>query len=156
MILVVYACSIGLPISEFDGVPSINGCLGGGITLATLVWCFGSISGSHLNPAVSIAFLFTGKINPLTASFYIASQLFGALSGSFILDAIVPEFAKGTLSVTQLNNELTLAQGFGVEFIITFILVLTVYACVDKHRNDLNGSFPLQIGKFFDVFFFFF
>lgn len=153
MILVIYACSIGLPITEIDGVPSINGCLGGGLTLATLVWCFGSISGAHLNPAVSIAFLFTGKINPLVASFYIGSQLFGALSGAFVLDAIVPDFAKGTLSVTQLSSELTLAQGFGVEFIITFILVLTVYACVDKHRKDLNGSFPLQIGKYTPLYF---
>lgn len=44
MLLTLYACSIGLPIAE-SNVPSINGCLGGGLTLASLIWVMGSVSG---------------------------------------------------------------------------------------------------------------
>jgi hypothetical protein len=83
-LLTLYACSIGMPISE-QSVPSLNGCLGGGLTLATLVWCLGNVSGGHFNPAVTIAFLFTGKINPLLTMLYVGSQLVGALTGASVL-----------------------------------------------------------------------
>lgn len=83
-LLTLYACSIGMPIGE-QTVPSLNGCLGGGLTLATLVWCLGNVSGGHFNPAVTIAFLFTGKINPLLTMLYVGSQLVGALTGASVL-----------------------------------------------------------------------
>lgn len=145
MILTLYACSIGLPIAE-KNVPSINGCLGGGLTLASLIWALGNISGGHLNPAVSIAFLFTGKINPLMTLFYVASQLIGASTGAIILQNLVPAQAQGNLSVTSIHSDITIGQAFGIELIITFILVITIFSCVDSRRSDLHGSFPLQIG----------
>jgi MIP family channel proteins len=116
------------------------------LTLASLVWVLGSISGGHLNPAVTISFLFTGKINPLMAFFYVGAQLCGSISGSFILINIAPEAARSNLSVTQVHPEINLIQAFGVELIITFILVFTIFSCVDARRKDLHGSFPLQIG----------
>lgn len=87
LILTLYACSIGLPIGE-SKVPSLNGCLGGGLTLGTLVWCLGNVSGGHFNPAVTIAFLFTGKINPLLTLFYVGAQLVGAITGASILKVL--------------------------------------------------------------------
>ena len=50
------------------------------------------------------------------------------------------------LGLTLLNKNLTLSQGVGVEIIITFILMLTIFACLDSQRKDLGGSFPLTIG----------
>ena len=50
------------------------------------------------------------------------------------------------IGLTTLGNSVTAFQGFGVECIITFILVLTIFACIDKKRKDLGGSFPLTIG----------
>lgn len=50
------------------------------------------------------------------------------------------------LSVTGIHKDITIGQAIGVELIITFILVLTIFSCVDSSRNDLHGSFPLQIG----------
>jgi aquaporin-4 len=147
MLLTLYACSIGLPIAERGGVPSINGCLGGGLTLATLVWCLGNVSGGHLNPAVTVAFLLTGKINPVLTLLYIGSQCFGAFTGAKILISIVPEYARGSLSVTQVHPDVDLVQAYFIELIITFILVFAIFSCVDSRRNDLHGSFPLQIGS---------
>jgi aquaporin-4 len=40
----------------------------------------------------------------------------------------------------------TVEQAFGIEFMITFVLVFTVFASVDNRRTDLNGSTPLTIG----------
>ena len=50
------------------------------------------------------------------------------------------------LTQTQLHTKLSHWQGFGIEAVITFILVLTIFACIDNERKDLGGSFPLSIG----------
>ena len=46
----------------------------------------------------------------------------------------------------MLNQQITPIQGLGVEAIITFILLLTIFASIDSKRKDLGGSFPLSIG----------
>ena len=50
------------------------------------------------------------------------------------------------LGVTQVHNNLTTSQGFGVEFFSTFTLVLIVFGVCDEHRKDIRGSAPLAIG----------
>ncbi len=51
-----------------------------------------------------------------------------------------------SVGVTAISSEITAYQGFGVEAIITFILILTIFASIDGKRKDLGGSFPLSIG----------
>ena len=105
----------------------------------------GNVSGGHFNPSVTIAFLFTGKINPLMTIMYVGAQLLGGFTGATILNSFAADKA-GNLSVTLIHPDIHLGQGFAVEMLITFILVLTIFSCVDTRRNDLTGSFPLQIG----------
>lgn len=50
------------------------------------------------------------------------------------------------IGVTLLNKEITQTQGVLIEILITFILIMCVFACLDKRRKDLKGSFPLTIG----------
>lgn len=115
------------------------------MTLATLIWCMGNVSGGHFNPSVTIAFLFTGKINPLLTIMYVGAQLLGGFTGATILYSFASDKA-GNLTVTLVHPDIHLGQGFAVEMLITFILVFTIFSCVDSRRNDLTGSFPLQIG----------
>jgi len=44
------------------------------------------------------------------------------------------------------NPTLAVAQALGVEFIITLVLVLTVFGVCDENRDDIKGSAPLAIG----------
>lgn len=48
--------------------------------------------------------------------------------------------------MTALGPEVSAGQGFAIELLITFVLVITVFATCDGSRNDLNGSGPLAIG----------
>jgi glycerol uptake facilitator-like aquaporin len=50
------------------------------------------------------------------------------------------------IGLTLLHQNVSPFQGFLVEALITFILILTVFSCIDKHRKDLHGSFPHSIG----------
>merc|ERR1712150_106231 len=48
--------------------------------------------------------------------------------------------------ITQLGLELSPGQGFLIEFVVTFVLVLTVYAAAADEENEAKGSAPLAIG----------
>ena len=53
-----------------------------GFAVASLVQCFGHISGGHLNPAISLAMLFTSKISPLRGVVYVIAQCGGGIAGA--------------------------------------------------------------------------
>ncbi|XP_067824384.1 aquaporin-1-like isoform X2 [Heptranchias perlo] len=130
------------------GVPAdiVQIALTFGLAIATLAQSIGHISGAHLNPAVTLGLLVGCQISILRAATYILSQMLGAVAASAILFGLTPKSRNGTLGVNALGDGVTSAQGLGVEIIITFQLVLCVFATTDKRRTDLSGSGPLAIG----------
>lgn len=146
-ILTLVVCGLGIKLNANDDpVPSINGALGGGLTLATMIWSTNCISGGNLNPAISIVLVLTKELDVLRGIFYIIFQLLGALAGAATLSALIPNEAQSQIAVTLVNKDVSMLKAFGVEVIITFLLALTVFACIDKKRKDLGGSYPLSIG----------
>jgi glycerol uptake facilitator-like aquaporin len=147
-ILTLVVCAIGISLNKNNPskTPSINGALGGGLTLGTMIWCMNCISGGNLNPAISIALVVTNELLLIRGIFYIFSQLLGAYMGSVTLNFLLPEAVRANVGLTLLNQHISIAKGFGVEFMITFLLAITVFASIDKTRKDLNGSIPLSIG----------
>lgn len=145
-ILTLVVCGLGLSFNKDESVPSINGALGGGLTLATMIWCTNCISGGNLNPAISIVLVLTNDLDLMRGIFYVIFQLLGALSGAATLNYLVPSALRPGLGVTLVNDKVSLLKGFGIEVIITFLLAFCVFACLDKKRKDLGGSFPLAIG----------
>ena len=151
------------PIAEFFGVMFLIliGCgsteafeeskivrisLAFGLSIATLVWTTAHVSGGHLNPAISFAFLVSRKMGILQFFLYIIAQLVGAIVGAAILKGIVPEsLAIDTLGTSAPNAAVSSGQCFGIELLITFILVWTVLASVDSNRK-FSGSGALAIG----------
>ncbi|KAM4629197.1 aquaporin-4-like [Polymixia lowei] len=117
-----------------------------GLSIATLIQCFGHISGAHLNPAVTAAMVVTRKLSLAKAVFYLLAQCLGAVVGAAILYGVTPGSVRGGMGVTTVNTSIFVGHALVVELFITFELVFTVFATCDPKRNDLNGSSALAIG----------
>ena len=100
-----------------------------GLALAVMISCVGHISGAHFNPAVTTGFLVTGRMSAGEWAAYIVSQLLGATLAALLLLALVPG-ATGTnppLGGQALAPGVGFGAGVGIEIILTFFLVFTVF-----------------------------
>merc|ERR1712012_1260910 len=156
MFLVLVGCgSCFGPASGDAGYVRITLCFG--VTVATIAQSIGHISGCHINPAVTLGLFFGGKIGLINSILYIVAQLIGGLIGAGLLKAflgeLVPEAgvgvtALGTKASLKMDHDISIGQGFGIEFFITFVLVLFVFASAadDNNTPSVKGSAPLAIG----------
>ncbi|KAM9319366.1 aquaporin-5-like [Gastrophryne carolinensis] len=117
-----------------------------GLGIATIVQTFGNISGAHLNPAVTVAFLLSSHISLFRAVCYFIAQMLGSVIGAALLYAFTPEEIHGNFGVNQPTNNATEGQAVTVEIILTLQLVLCIFASTDTARDDNVGFPALSIG----------
>jgi len=127
-----------------------------GLSVGTIVWVIAHVSGGHINPAVTIGFLVTRKITIVRAVFYMISQCLGAIAGAGVLYIATPKDNNVTktfnrnptlgTSAPPSDGSVEVYHVLIIEHLITFMLVLTVFATVDKRRVGFAGSGPLAIG----------
>lgn len=96
-----------------------------GLVIVTFAYAYGHISGTHINPAVTLALLIAGEIQIAAAVGYWVVQFLGGILGAFVLKAVLPE--AGDLGVTILGSGVTATQGLIVEMVLTFFLVNTIF-----------------------------
>ena len=96
-----------------------------GLVIVTFAYAYGHISGTHINPAVTLALLIAGEIQIVAAVGYWVVQFLGGILGAFVLKAVLPE--AGDLGVTILESGVTPTQGLIVEIVLTFFLVNTIF-----------------------------
>ncbi|KKP32452.1 MAG: hypothetical protein A2312_04070 [Candidatus Staskawiczbacteria bacterium RIFOXYB2_FULL_32_9] len=104
-----------------------------GLTLALFVYTIGHISGSHINPAVTIGAWSIKKISNKDAIAYIISQFFGAAVAIIIVTACKIEFAQMELSNTSLL--VGFAELLGTAF-FAFGIASVIYG---KTPKDISG-----------------
>jgi len=99
------------------------------------------ISG-HINPAVTIGFLVTRRIEPIMAAVYIIAQVIGAIVGAYFLKWTFPfTLFEATHGGGQsLALQVTGAQGFALEAVATFFLVLVVFGTVVDPKAPRIGG----------------
>ncbi len=131
----------------------IGVALAHGLTLAVMISCVGHISGGHINPAVTIGFLVTRRISVAEGALYIGSQLVGAILAALLLRVLVPGAMDAQLGGQALAPGIGLATGIGIEVILTFLLVFTVFATAVDERGAFKtiAGFGIGLVVAFDI-----
>ena len=112
-----------------------------GLIFAALVSATMRVSG-HLNPAITVGFLATRRIEPLMAGVYVLAQVFGAIVAGYALRGLLPAdvFAAIRGGGQQIAIDISFVQAFFLEFIATFLLVFTVFGtAVDPQAPRIGG-----------------
>ncbi|MBS3027013.1 MAG: MIP family channel protein [Dolichospermum sp. DET50] len=105
-----------------------------GAVVAALIYSLGHISGTHLNPAVTLALWNGGFFPKRQVLSYILSQLVGATIASTLLIISLGKVANLGATLPLNNNWM---QSLILEFILTFILMLVILgSAVDKRANS--------------------
>jgi MIP family channel proteins len=123
-----------------------------GLTVMVFVFAYGSVSGGHMNPAVTIGVLAAGAIGTAEAIAYIVSQLVGGIAGAMALSAVLGGVATGLgtpalahgLALGTTTVTITPAAGFAIEAMLTFFLVTVVLSTAVAGRAGALA--PLAIG----------
>ena len=121
--MMVFAGTGAIIINDLYGSVSHIGIgLTFGLVVMAVIYSIGSISGAHINPAVSIAFWVAKRFEAKEVLPYISFQLLGAFLASLSLKVIFPEHE--FLGVTTPVD--SWQQSFVLEFILTFILMFVI------------------------------
>ncbi|MGR3294170.1 MAG: aquaporin [Candidatus Scalindua sp.] len=112
-----------------------------GVVIVAIVYATSYISGSHINPAVTISYWATGRMYAGTAAYYIMSQMIGAVIAACFLKILFPDAVN-----TVYLGACTLGEGVGpwkaasIECIVTFLFVFTIFVtAVDKPPEEPLG-----------------
>lgn len=128
----------------------IGVALAHGLVLAIFISNLGHISGGHFNPAVTVGAWVAGKIETVRGALYVLAQLAGAAGGAGLLRALIPEHIwKGTtLGATLVSHGagITSGRAVGIEAVLTFFLVFTVFAVAIDDRGVFKSTGGLTIG----------
>lgn len=117
-----------------------------GIILSIVISIFGSISGGHINPAVTIGLLVGRQIKLGLAVFYIVAQLIGAVVAGLLLLASFPaDASKPVYLGTPPLYDVTLSTAVLIEAVLTFFLVLAVYGTVVDPKAPKIGGFGIGL-----------
>ena len=152
--LVFGGCGSAVLAAAFPGVGI--GLLGVsfafGLTVLTMAYAIGHISGCHLNPAVSVGLVAGGRFKTAELAPYIIAQVVGGIAGAGMLYLIASGKADFKLADGFASNGYgehspggySLLAGFVAEFVLTFMFLLIILGATDKRAPQ--GFAPIAIG----------
>jgi len=123
-----------------------------GLTVLTMAYAIGHISGCHLNPAVSAGLVVAGRFKATELAPYVVAQVLGAIAAAFLLRYIAsgaPDFdiAGGLASNgygAHSPGHYSLQSALAVEVVMTFFFLLIILGATD--RRAPAGFAPIAIG----------
>ena len=135
---------IGGGAGAISGNDIVAVALANGLAIGIMVSNFGHISGGLFNPAITLGFLSTRRITPRLAVVYWVAQFGGAVIAAGILRWLIhkPKFDGAIPSVHLIGA----GRGFVLEAIMTFFLVVAVFATAVDPRGAFKSIAGLAIG----------
>jgi glycerol uptake facilitator protein len=130
---VVAALRLGEGELDYSGLGMV--AITFGLTVAIAIYAFGTTSGAHINPAVTVSLAATGRFAWGEVPAYVGAQLIGAAVGAALIVAAfggeAVDFATGG---TSLAEDITYVQGIVTEALATFLLVTAIMALAVDRR----------------------
>lgn len=153
--LVLGGCGSAVLAAGFPdvGIGLLGVSLAFGLTVVTMAYAIGHISGCHLNPAVTLGLWAGGRFDTKDIPLYIIAQVLGATAAAFTLYVIAT--GKGDYSLTanglaangydaESPGKYTMATAFLVEVLLTFFFLFIIMGVTDGRAPA--GFAPLAIG----------
>lgn len=150
--LVLGGCGSAVLAATFPdvGIGLVGVSLAFGLTVLTIAYSLGHISGAHLNPAVSIGLLAGGRINAGELLPYIIAQVLGGITAAAVLYIIatgngsaIGDFAANGYG-DHSPGKYNMTAAFVTEFVMTFIFLLIILGSTDDRAP--KGFAGLAIG----------
>lgn len=152
--LVFGGCGAAVIAAAFPelGIGFVGVALAFGLTVLTMVYAVGGISGGHFNPAVSVGLLVAGRFEARELVPYVVAQLIGAVAAGAVLYLVV----SGRADFTSVGG--FAANGYGaaspggysmtsalvIEVLLTFFFLLIILGSTSSRVPA--GFAPIAIG----------
>ncbi|SAK85562.1 aquaporin Z [Caballeronia arationis] len=153
--LVLGGCGSAVLAAKFPetGIGFAGVSLAFGLTVLTMAYALGHISGAHLNPAVSVGLAVAGRLPIRDLGPYVVAQVVGGILGAFVLSVIAngaPGFdaAAGGFATNGYGayspGHYSLLACLACEVVMTFFFVIVILGATDGRA--ISGFAPLAIG----------
>jgi MIP family channel proteins len=151
--LIFIGAGAGAVVGDGVGLPGLIAiAFAHGLTVMAFAFAYGSVSGGHFNPSVTVGVLAAGAMGTGEAIGYIVSQLVGGVAGALFLTAVLGGTATGlgtpalahNLALGATSLTITPAAGFMIEAVLAFFLVTVVLSAAVAGRA--GNLAPLAIG----------
>lgn len=125
-----------------EGIGHVGIALAFGLSIVAAAYSIGTISGAHLNPAVSIAMFVNKRLNAKDLASYIVAQVVGALLASSFLYFLVSNSGlsvdKVGLGQNALADGVTALGGFLFEAVASFIFILVIVTVTSESKGNVE------------------
>jgi len=152
--LVLGGCGSAVIAAKFPntGIGFLGVALAFGLTVLTMAYAVGHISGGHFNPAVTLGLYTAKRIPGADVTPYVIAQVLGAVAGAFVLYIIASGKAGFSLADGFAANGYAAHSPGGYsllaclvcEVILTFMFLMVILGITD--RRAPQGFAPLAIG----------
>lgn len=142
LVLVFFGCGVAV----ISGGNLVATSLAFGLAIVAMAYSIGSISGCHVNPAVSLSMYLSKKMELKECLWYVLAQVLGALAGTALLYLI---FKNSSIGVASLgangygelsSSAITLLSAIVTEVILTFVFIYTILGVTsDESKSNVAG-----------------
>lgn len=154
-VLVFGGCGSAVLAAAFPqlGIGFVGVALAFGLTVVTMAYAVGHISGGHFNPAITIGLLAGGRFPAKDVVPYIVAQVVGGIAAAAVLyliasgkagfDATASGFASNGYGEHSPGGY-SLTSAIVIEFVLSAVFLIVIHGATDKHAPA--GFAPLAIG----------
>ncbi|MDP9482705.1 MAG: aquaporin [Chloroflexota bacterium] len=144
LMAIVSTVTFGKLPGSIQGVDLVVIAFGFGLGLFAAIQAFGAVSGGHFNPAVTVAAVLDGRLDPMTGVGYVVSQLIGGIAAAAVVLTMTGQAAvAGTATVP--GGGLNDIQALIVETVFTAFFIVVILTSTRKAPGQAAFAIPLTL-----------